>query len=146
MPTKTPTKIAVFATSEPAASPAGPPALHADPAAVLVRARELIAARSPGIAVPILDRALAAGTITQAERAALLRELVGAGGPQQGQLSLAAQRLRAQVAAAIARATPGIARPLLDEAVASRRLTASQRMRITHHLGGGMSRRVCSAA
>ncbi len=146
MPTRTPTKIAVFATSEPAALPTVPAALHAEPAAVLARARELIAARSPGIAVPILDRALAAGTITQAERAALLRELVGAGGPQQGQLSLPAQRLRAQVGAAIARATPALARPLLDEAVASRRLTPSQRMRVTHSLRGGMSRRVCSAA
>jgi hypothetical protein len=141
-----PTKIAVFSSPEPAPAAArdAAPAAHADPAAVLVRARELIAARSPGIAVPMLDRALAAGAITPAERAALLRELVGADDWRSAPLSLAAQRLRSQIRAAIVRATPALARPVLDEAVRSARLTQRQRMRITHRLRDGVRRPVCS--
>ena len=123
----TPARVAVFAS----AAPESPPT---DLDAVLVRTRELIAARSPEIVCPLLDEAFDAGTITRAERAALLRELVGLGDPPPGQLGLAAQRLRARTQAAIARAAPALAKPLLDQAVAARRLTPSQRMRISHHL------------
>lgn len=146
MPTATPAKIAVLASADPEPAPTAPPAVRTDADAVLARARELIAARSPEIVCPILDGALAAGTITNAERAALLREVVGVTDPPPGQLSLAAQRLRAHVRAAIARAAPALAKPLLDEAVAAHRLTPSQRMLIAHHLRDGARRPVSSPA
>ncbi|MGD0198517.1 MAG: hypothetical protein ABSC56_11520 [Solirubrobacteraceae bacterium] len=125
-----------------AAPEAEPAALRPDAQAALERALELIAARSPEIACPILDRALAAGTITAAERAELLHEIVGAPAPPRSSLGAAAQRLRSQIRATIARAAPGLARPLLDEAVAARRLTPSQEMRILHRLGRGQLRSV----
>ena len=135
MPSATQAKIAVFTSSTGAARTAvsEPPVLSPDPA-VLVRVRELIAARSPEIARPMLDDALAAGTITLAERAALLHEVLGVTDLPPTQLSLAARRLRDHIRAAIALASPALARPLLDEAVAAQRLTPSQSMRIAQHL------------
>ena len=119
-----------------------PTAMPTDADAVLARVRELIAARSPEIACPILDDALAAGAITTAERALLLREVVGVTDPLPGPLSLAAQRLRANIRAAIARAAPTLTKPLLDEAT----LTPAQRVRITDHLRDGKRRHVSSPA
>ena len=138
-----PRRVAVFARQAPTRREE-PAELRPDAQAVLDRAVELIAARSPGIACPILDRALAAGTITAAERAELLREIVGVPDAPRGPLSVAAQRLRHQIRAAIGRAAPALARPLLDQAVAERRLTPSQMMRITHKLRDGRLRPVSS--
>lgn len=105
--------------------------------ALLAQALELIAAKSPAIACPILDSALAAGTITRAEHAAILSELVGAIELRSLPPSDAGLRLRHQVRAAIGRAAPSLARPLLDEAVASARLTPSQEVRILQRLRRG---------
>ncbi|HUB75767.1 MAG TPA: hypothetical protein VL977_01860 [Solirubrobacteraceae bacterium] len=113
--------------------------------AILTRTLELIAARSPAIATPILDSALGAGTITRAEHAALLAELVGvpssAGGPARDVV----ERLRHQIRAAIRRAAPVLARPLLDQAVAERRLTPAQEVRILRRLRAGVPLPVSSA-
>jgi len=144
-----PTRIAVFG------SVTVPPPQEAEPvrvtrvlspnaAAVLDRALELVAANSPGIACPILDRALAAGTISAAERADLLSELVGAPGSSLPTRTEAARRLRHEVRAAIGRAAPGLARPLLDEAVASERLTRAQEVRILERLSQSSPRPVSS--
>jgi hypothetical protein len=112
---------------------------------VLERALELIAAQSPAIACPILDRALAAGTITRAEHAALLSEIVGAPIDRAATPpSDAMMRLRHQVRAAIGRAAPALARPLLDEAVACARLTPSQEVRILQRLRRSALRPVSS--
>jgi hypothetical protein len=134
-----PTRIAVFgsvATDLYDEPPIARPVRFLSPnaAAVLERALELIAAKSPAIATPILDRAVAAGKISSAERLELLDELVGAPGAAIGPRTAAVRRLRREVSAAIARAAPGLARPLLDEAVASERLTAAQELRILERL------------
>ena len=99
-------------------------------AAVLERVRVLLAAKTPGIAGPILDRALAAGTITDTERSGLLEELGGASVDHaSGRAAVARLHL-----AAVRRAAPTLAKPLLNEAVASERLTAAQERRILEHL------------
>jgi hypothetical protein len=132
------TRVAVFGPVEelPPSLPARNPAPLTSPAVALVlqRTAELIAAHSPEIASPILDRALAAGTITGAERAELLSELVGVPEAASSSHSPAARRLRCELRAAIARAAPSLARPLLDEAVASERLTLAQELRILERL------------
>lgn len=102
-------------------------------AAVLERVRVLLAAKTPGIAGPILDRALAAGTITDTERSGLLEELGGASVDHaSGRAAVA--RLHQEILAAVRRAAPTLAKPLLNEAVASERLTAAQERRILEHL------------
>jgi hypothetical protein len=93
----------------------------------------LLAAKTPGIAGPILDRALAAGTITDTERSGLLEELGGASVDHaSGRAAVA--RLHQEILAAVRRAAPTLAKPLLNEAVASERLTAAQERRILEHL------------
>ena len=101
--------------------------------AVLERVRVLLAAKTPGIAGPILDRALAAGTITDTERSGLLEELGGASADHASERAAVA-RLHQEVLAAVRRAAPTLAKPLLNEAVASERLTAAQERRILEHL------------
>jgi hypothetical protein len=138
-----PTRIAVFGPSTDSTAPgfrarygrAEPSSPNAT--AVLERALALIAAKSPAIACPILARAVAAGTISPAERAELLGEVVGSPVIPGRVSSVEAQRLRHQVRAAIGRAAPSLARPLLDEAVASERLTPAQEARILQRLRGG---------
>jgi|GEM_PF-4663620 hypothetical protein len=102
--------------------------------AVLERVRVLLAAKTPGIAGPILDRALAAGTITDTERSGLLEELGGASADHASGRAAAVARLHQEVLAAVRRAAPTLAKPLLNEAVASERLTAAQERRILEHL------------
>jgi hypothetical protein len=94
----------------------------------------LLAAKTPGIAGPILDRALAAGTITDTERSGLLEELGGASADHASGRAAAVARLHQEVLAAVRRAAPTLAKPLLNEAVASERLTAAQERRILEHL------------
>lgn len=138
-----PTRIAVFRPCSDSTAPSlGARHGRAEPSspnatAVLERTLALIAAKSPAIACPILDRALAAGTISRAERAELLAEVVGSPAVAGRVSSAEAQRLRQQVRAAIGRAAPSLARPLLDEAVASERLTPAQEARILQRLRGG---------
>jgi len=105
--------------------------------AVLSCTLELIAAQSPAIASPILDRARAAGTITAAEHAALLAELVGVPSSLAVPGRDAVDRLRHQIRAAIRRAAPALVRPLLDQAVADERLTPAEEVRILQRLGRG---------
>jgi len=104
--------------------------------AILDRTLELIAMRSQDIARPILDRAVATGTISPTERRKLFDELAA---DQQTVVahpphSVAASRVDQQIRAAIRRAAPGLAGPLLKEARASERLTAAQERRILERL------------
>ncbi|HEX2703429.1 MAG TPA: hypothetical protein VHM72_08360 [Solirubrobacteraceae bacterium] len=138
-----PTRIAVFgsvaAPPEPIARPAKPAEdsgqgrLPPAATAVLERIRVLLAANAPGIARPILDRALAAGTITATECSYLLGEFSGAP-PAPAPARAAVVRLHQEILAAVRRAAPTLAKPLLKEAVASERLTAAQERRIIEQL------------
>jgi hypothetical protein len=130
----------VSATAVPVFGPPSDAAVSSPNAtAVLERALALVAARSPEIACPILDRAVAAGTISSAERAELLGEVVGSASAAYEAPSAEAMRLRHQIRVAIGRAAPLLARPLLDEAVASERLTPAQELRILRRLRRGVS-------
>jgi hypothetical protein len=93
--------------------------------AVLERVIEAIASSAPSIATPILDRAVAEGTITRAERHTMLVELSDpeASDERVPPVSQDASRTLREALAAIRRAAPGIARPILDEAVGAERLT-----------------------
>jgi len=101
--------------------------------AVLERVRALLAAKAPGIARPILDRALAAGTITDGERSDLLEELSGSPVAHPSHRAAVA-RLHEEILAAVGRAAPTLAEPLLKDAVSSERLTAAQEGRILERL------------
>jgi hypothetical protein len=136
-----PNRIAVFGSvaaerrADPAEAERG---LSPAAGAVLERVLESIACNASTIARPILDRAVDDGTITRDERHELLRELSEpsarsddhAGAPA----SLAARRVLRESLAAIRRAAPGIAQPILDQAVDAERLTAAQEQRILERL------------
>jgi hypothetical protein len=137
------TRIAVFgadAPERPLALPADVQELSPAARAVLERVLASIASSASSIAQPILDRAVEEGTITRAERHALLRELSAPGAddaPAPGEApptSVGARRVLREALAAIRRAAPGIAQPILDEAVDAERLTAAQQKRILERL------------
>ena len=130
------TRVAVFG-SVAAARPlvAGEHATPTPVRAVLELVLESITRRTPVIAEPILDRAVADGRITRFERHALLRELrdpVGARGGAGS--SVPARQVLREVLAAVRRAAPAIAEPILDEALDSERLTAAQHQRVLDRL------------
>ena len=144
-------RIAVFgaiAAQPPLALPADAHALSPAARAVLERVLASIASSASSIAQPILDRAVEEGTITRAERHALLRELSAPGDPDDAEAeadadddadpapppSLGARRVLREALAAIRRAAPGIAQPILDEAVDAERLTPAQEKRILERL------------
>ena len=108
--------------------------------AVLERVLASIASSASAIAQPILDRAVEEGTITRTERHALLRELSAptdsddAPAAADAPPSLGARRVLREALAAIRRAAPGIAQPILDEAVDAERLTPAQEKRILERL------------
>ena len=105
--------------------------------AVLERVLESIATHAPAIAGPILDRAVGEGRITRVERHDLLRQLSyrTAGNTDDATDTSPAGRLVLREAlAAVRREAPAIARPILDEAVGSERLTAAQEQRILDRL------------
>jgi hypothetical protein len=105
--------------------------------AVLDRVLEAVASGAPAIAGPIVDRAVAEGTITRDERHAMLRELSrpgGAGEEPEPPGSQGAGRTLREALAAVRRAAPTIARPILDEAVEAERLTPAQERRILERL------------
>jgi hypothetical protein len=110
--------------------------------AVLELVIEAIASSAPAIVTPILDRAVAAGTITRAERHAMLVELSDPEAADQHlpPVSEDARRTLREALAAIRRAAPGIARPILDEAVDAERLTPAQELRILERLRSSPSR------
>ena len=107
--------------------------------AVLERVFAEISAQAPLIAQPILDRAVGDGMVTREERDELLSELAD---PQATAEARAARtRVRAGARAvlgeafsAIRRAAPGVAEPILRQAVADARLTPAQSRRILERL------------
>jgi hypothetical protein len=104
--------------------------------AVLERVIEAVASSAPAVAGPILDRAVADGTITRAERRAMVLELSDPAASYEPApvLSRDARGTLRDALAALRRAAPGIARPILDEAVESERLTPAQERRILERL------------
>jgi hypothetical protein len=128
------TRIAVFgsvASERPAADDAGgcPPPVRA----VLELVYESIAESAPGIVSPILDRAVGEGTISRVERHELLRVIGGSSATDDAAAAPARAVLR-EALAAVRRAAPEIAAPILREAVGSERLTRAQEQRILERL------------
>ncbi|MGA2470539.1 MAG: hypothetical protein ABSG64_07600 [Solirubrobacteraceae bacterium] len=140
-----PTRIAVFGSVAERQPPrrrtpfATPPRfLSPSAAAVFERTLELITTKAPAIAAPILDRGVAVGTITRAERRELLDELSGQADPVASMpRTEQAARLRHEAFAAVRRAAPKLAQPLLAEAVKTERLTPAQERRIIERLRQG---------
>jgi hypothetical protein len=110
-------------------------------AAVFERVLALIKTYAPEIAGPIVDRGVAVGAISRAERQALIADIAhdASGLAALRPRSAAAAQLRVDALAAIARAAPRIARPVLDDAVASERLTSAQQRRILERLEAGQA-------
>ena len=105
---------------------------------VLERVFAEIAEQAPLIARPVLDSAAAAGKITATERDELLRELAepqsshdSTGAPG---TSAAARGVLRLALGAVRRASPGIAGPILNAAVADGLLSAAQEQRIIARL------------
>jgi len=117
-------------------------ALSPAASAVLERVHEAIAANAPSIVKPILDRAVADGTITRAERHSMLLELSDptTAGEDPPDVSQDARRTLREALAAVRRAAPAIARPILDEAVDAERLTEAQERRILERLRASPAR------
>jgi hypothetical protein len=128
-------RIAVFGSLA-AADPPAEERLSPPARAVLERVIEAIASSAPSIAAPILDRAVQQGTITRAERHAMLLELRDPTHADDAvsPTSHAARRTLREALAAIRRASPAIARPILDAAVDAERLTPAQERRILERL------------
>jgi hypothetical protein len=109
------------------------------------RAREVleqvfaaIAEQAPLIALPVLDRAVGAGDISSSERDELLRELAQ---PQSSgdttdtpAATIAARAALREALGEVRLASPGIAQPILHDAVAEGLLTAAQEQRIIARL------------
>jgi len=119
-------RLVVFG-SVAAARPPATPAVGA----VLERVYDSIAASAPAIAAPIIDRAVDEGRITRVERHELLRELRD---PGTVDFSHGARSVLREALAAVRRAAPAIAMPILDDAVDQERLTAAQERRILERL------------
>jgi hypothetical protein len=128
-------------------APDDTPPLSPAARAVLERVLDSITSSVPTIAKPILDRAVAEGTITRAERHELLQELSDPTDmPGAAPASIAARRVLREALAAIRRAAPGIAGPILEDAVDAERLTAAQQRRILERLGTSPVRALRAAA
>jgi len=135
-------RIAVFG-SVAASEEEREPALSPAASAVLERVHEAIAANAPSIVRPILDRAVADGAITRTERHAMLLELSGEELVEEepaATFSLGARGALREALAAIRRAAPAIARPILDQAVDEERLTPAQERRILERLRSSPAR------
>lgn len=129
------TRIAVFgsvAAERPAVEVAGscPPPVRA----VLDRVYQSIAASAPTIVSPILDRAVGEGTISRVERHELLRVISGSSASDDSSAAAPARAVLREALAAVRRAAPEIAAPILREAVGSERLTQAQEQRILQRL------------
>jgi hypothetical protein len=135
-----PRRIAVFG-SVAAERPAELPFTQAA-RAVLERVLAAIAAEVPRIARPILDRAVAEGTISRDERHALLSELTDPdrAPAEPAASSPGARGVLREALAAVRRASPQIAAPILREAVADERLTEAQERRILERLRSSPAR------
>jgi hypothetical protein len=142
-PRPTSRRIAVFGSIAAERPPSeleadDPPGLLPSPAtrAVLEHVFAAIAAQTRAIAQPILDRAMADGALTRGEHDELLRELgePSVAAPAAVAVRPVAREVLREAHAAIRAASPGIAAPILREAVASERLTAAQEQRILERL------------
>jgi hypothetical protein len=141
-PRPTSRRIAVFgsiaAERPPSELEPGLPGPVPSPAtrAVLEHVFAAIAAQTREIAQPILDRAMADGALTRGEHDELLRELgePSVAAPAAVAVRPVAREVLREALAAIRAASPGIAAPILREAVASERLTAAQEQRILERL------------
>jgi hypothetical protein len=123
------TRIAVFGSVAAQRPPS--PAVSA----VLEQVYDAIAASARVIAAPVIERAVEEGRITRRERHELLLELGDpSSAPGAGVASIGAQRVLREALAAIRRAAPAIAAPILDDAVADERLTYAQEARILDRL------------
>ena len=133
------TRIAVFGSISAGRTDTSPekvPVLSPAARAVLERVLDSITSSVPSIAGPILDRAVAEGTITRSERHELLQELSDpAALPGAVPASVGGRRVLREALAAVRRAAPGIAGPILEDAVDAERLTAAQQRRILERLG-----------
>ena len=149
------------ALTQPGRSGAKPLAsLTKDELAALAKARTAIAAASGSIAEPILEEAVAAGTITAAQRAAFLASLTEAPGPGSGPdgtwtgatgatgatgngshaaPSAAVQAVFASARKAIQAQVASIATPVLDAAVTAATITAAQETTLLALLESGPS-------
>ena len=128
------TRLAVFGSVAAEGDRRPSPAVSA----VLGQVYETIAASAPLIAAPIVDRAVEDGRISRHERHRLLLEL---GDPESADaasgaavISIGAQRVLREALAAVRRAAPVIAAPILDDAVAREHLTLAQEQRILDRL------------
>ena len=106
----------------------------ADLFAVLTDVRDAIAAKAPGIAKPILDKAVADGDISQAsaDRLAKLiadRRLSRADAEALFKDTKAAP-VSFEIQAAISREAPDIAKPIVDKAVDDKKIARAQRDRL----------------
>jgi hypothetical protein len=132
-------RIAVFGSVAAQGAGDSDPVLALSPSsrAVLQQVLAAIAADAPSIARPILDRAVAQGEISRAERHSTLvalRTTADVGESDDATASQDGRLARREALAAIRRAAPGIARPILDEAVEDERLTPAQERRILDRL------------
>lgn len=134
-----PRRLAVFGSvsaERPSRAIVDPPASVARE--VLERVYAQISAQAPQIAQPTLERAVATGALSAAERDELLRELAD---PQSSTepsarpgRSLAARTALRAALGDVRRASPGIAQPILHAAVLDGLLTAAQEQRILSRL------------
>jgi hypothetical protein len=132
--------------------------LTKDELAALARARTAISAASGAIATPILDQAVAAGTITAAQKTAFLASLSVTPGPGSGPdgtwtgatgtagalgrsphavTNSAAQSVFASVQTAIQAKVGSIATPVLDAAVSAATITSAEETMLLSLLESG---------
>ncbi|HEY7967527.1 MAG TPA: hypothetical protein VID68_10900 [Solirubrobacteraceae bacterium] len=121
-------RIAVFGSIAPQPRALLSPAARA----VFERIVATIAEQAPTIARPLLDRSVADGSLTRDERHEVLADLepTARDAPDRTRQSFAVRRATREVLAAVRRAAPAIAQPILAEAVADERLTTAQAQRI----------------
>jgi RNase H-fold protein (predicted Holliday junction resolvase) len=123
-------RIAVFGSLAPQSRALLSPAARA----VFERILAAVAQQAPAIARPLLDRSVAEGSLTREERHEVLAEFeanaTAAGNRERPRQSFAVRRATREILAAMRRAAPGIAQPILAEAVADERLTTAQAQRI----------------
>ena len=123
-------RIAVFGSLAPQSRALLSPAARA----VFERILAAVAEQAPAIARPLLDRSVADGSLTREERHDVLAELEAGAAPNgpraRAWQSFAMRRASREVLAAVRRAAPAIAQPILAEAVADERLTTAQAQRI----------------
>jgi hypothetical protein len=123
----------------------GPPGWDRDVADVMRDVHEAVAAKAPEIAAPVIDDAEKKGSITpaQADRLREVAKSLAAGplhAPRPDRLGLEDEDVRAVVDRAlkqIAERAPGIAEPILDDAVKEKKISSAEADRIRRTLRMG---------